>query len=178
MIDRETIIHLLDEIDRAATRRDVRVELFIVGGGAMALAYNATRVTGDLDAVFEPTSVVRAIAREVAETFPELNLADDWLNDAVKGFLPGADENASVLFDRPNLAVTIASPRYLFVLKAMAAREVDEGDLRALWPLCGFEDAAEALDVVEAAYPRIPIRPAVQYLIEAIGAEEGDHSDV
>ena len=38
-------------------------------------------------------------------------LPPDWLNDGVKGFLPGPDRGATVLFDRPRLAVRIASPR-------------------------------------------------------------------
>lgn len=172
MIDREAIVELLMQMEELATDQGVRIELFVVGGAAMALAYNAERVTGDLDAVFEPTEVVRDIARRVADVNPGLGLREDWLNDAVKGFLPGSDPNATVLFDRPNLTVSVASPRYLFVLKAMAARESDETDLRTLWPLCDFADARQALDAVETAYPRVPIRPAVQYLIEALAAEQ------
>jgi hypothetical protein len=49
-------------------------------------------------------------------------LPPDWLNDGVKGFLPGPDPGATVLFDRPGLAVRIASPRYLFAMKVLAAR--------------------------------------------------------
>lgn len=47
------------EIERAFTalgerlvRRDVVADVFVVGGAAMALAYDAARVTRDVDAVF------------------------------------------------------------------------------------------------------------------------------
>ena len=57
----------------------------------MAVAYDTTRATRDLDAVFIPTDVVRQAATVVAE---HRGLAQDWLNDAVKGFLPGPDPDA------------------------------------------------------------------------------------
>lgn len=51
-------------------RRGVVADLFIVGGAAMALAYDRTRVTRDVDAMFVPHGVVieesRAVADELA----------------------------------------------------------------------------------------------------------------
>jgi hypothetical protein len=52
------------ELERAFTalgerlvRRGVVADIFIVGGAAMALAYDAARVTRDVDAMFKPRSV-------------------------------------------------------------------------------------------------------------------------
>lgn len=170
LLDRATLLSLLDELSLEAEARGVRVELFLVGGAAMTLAYDSERSTADLDAVFVPTSEVRAIAETVAANHPELGLDPTWPNDGVKGFLPGEDPNAVVFYDRPHLSVSIASARYLFILKAIAAREVDDGDLRTLWPLTGFTNASQALDAINAAYPRQPIKAAVQYLVEDIAA--------
>jgi hypothetical protein len=39
-------------------RRGVVADLFVVGGAAMALAYDANRVTRDVDATFVPHGVV------------------------------------------------------------------------------------------------------------------------
>lgn len=170
---------LLDAVAAEAERRNVRVELFMVGGGAMALAYNQARTTTDIDGVFEPKRIVYEIAAAVAEANPELDLADDWLNDGVKGFLPGDDEYATVFYDEPGLSVRIPNPRYLFALKAMASREGDFDDLRTLWPYTGYQSANEALDGVQALYPRQPIRPAVHYTVEEVAAraavEAGTH---
>jgi hypothetical protein len=51
------------ELERAFTalgerlaRRSVVADLFVVGGAAMALAYDADRVTWDVDAMFVPTA--------------------------------------------------------------------------------------------------------------------------
>ena len=74
----------------------MRGQIFIVGGAAMALAYSTRRVTKDIDAVFEPKSAIYDAATTVAE---ELGLPEDWLNDAVKGFVPGVDEHPRPLPD-------------------------------------------------------------------------------
>ena len=42
-------------------------DVFIVGGAAMALAYDATRATRDVDSLFVPHGIVLDEARNVAE---------------------------------------------------------------------------------------------------------------
>ncbi len=170
-LSRAQIDELLQRVSNEAIRREVHISLFLVGGAAMALAYSTSRSTRDLDGVFEPKAVVYEIARLIAAETPELNLAPDWLNDAVKGFLPGDDPHASVYFDSAGLSVRVASPRYLFVMKAMAARESDVDDLRVLYRLSGFASANDAVDAVVAAYPTRTIKPNVVYLIEELAAE-------
>lgn len=46
----------------------VRGEMLIVGGAAMALAYNTRRATRDIDAVFEPKATIHQAAQTVATT--------------------------------------------------------------------------------------------------------------
>jgi hypothetical protein len=79
-LGREDIRSLLDDLSAELAARGARAELFLVGGAALAVAYDATRATRDLDAVFIPTDVVRQAAATVAE---HQGLAEDWLNDAV-----------------------------------------------------------------------------------------------
>jgi hypothetical protein len=85
--------------------------------------------------------------------------------------MPGDDPFASVYFDSSGLSVRVAAPRYLFVMKAMAARESDIDDLRLLYRLSNFSSAAEAIDSVVNAYPSRIIKPNVTYLVEEIAAE-------
>lgn len=90
----------------------------------MALAYDRRRATRDLDAVFEPKSAVYAAAGRVAA---REGLPADWLNGAVKAFLPGPDPAATVVLELAGLRVRLASPGYLFALKAAAPQaERDE----------------------------------------------------
>lgn len=170
-LGRDDIMSLLTEVAAEAERREVAISLFLVGGAAMALAYSTSRATKDLDGVFEPKAVVYEIAAHVARIRPEFELAPDWLNDAAKAFLPGDDPEASTFFETPGLSVRVASPRYLFVMKALAAREADEEDLRLLYPLCRYESANDALNAIAAAYPGRLLRASTQYLVEAIAAD-------
>ncbi len=90
-LGREQIRMLLDDLSTELAARGARADLFLVGGAEIAIAYDSARATRDLDAVFLPTEVVRHAALAVAE---RRGLAKDWLNDAVKGFLPGPDPDA------------------------------------------------------------------------------------
>ena len=86
----------------------IEVEMFLVGGAAMALSYSRERTTRDLDAVFEPTTLVYEQARQLAD---ERGLPPDWLNDAVKGLLPDRlDTGPQVTFT--STVVSIIAPQW------------------------------------------------------------------
>ena len=89
---RDEILDLLHELAQRLETTGLRGELFLVGGAAMALAYSTRRSTADLDAIFEPKTIIYDIAATIAR---ERSLPATWLNDAVTSFLPGADPNAA-----------------------------------------------------------------------------------
>jgi hypothetical protein len=164
LLDREGLLTALRTLDEELAASGIRGEVFIVGGAAMALAYDARRATVDVDAVFVPAAEVRMAAARVAQ---RLDLEDDWLNDSAKAFMPGPDPERIGVFEGTNLSVAAASPRYLLAMKLLAARaERDQDDIRILYELCGFTTAAEGLDLVESAYPSHVIAPRVQFLLE------------
>lgn len=104
--------------------------MYVVGGAAIALAYDERRATRDIDAVFEPKSAVYEAASAVAE---ERGLPTGWLNDPVKGFLAGDDPAATPVLDLPGLRCQAALPRTLLALKVLAHRVgEDEDDVRCL----------------------------------------------
>jgi hypothetical protein len=86
-------------LDDELGRMGIDADLFIVGGAAMAVAYDARWATTDVDAVFVPSKEVRIAASRVAQ---ERGLEEDWLNDGVKGFLPGEDVEQVGVFERTN----------------------------------------------------------------------------
>lgn len=180
LLGRSEILTLLHEVAEEASRRDVQIDLFLIAGAAMAVAYSDAQVTDDIDGVLEPRETVMEIARVVGTRH---GLHESWLNDHAKALLPeyrdanvslaqrpSEDPHASVHFDRPGLAVRVASPRYLFVLKALAARASDEEDLRVLWPLCGFRSAADGLAAIERAYPDLDAKDNVRRLVQGLAA--------
>jgi hypothetical protein len=171
-LGREDIRALLDELSQELGARGAKAELFLVGGAALAVAYDATRATRDLDAVFIPSDVVRQAAAAVAE---REGLAEDWLNDAVKGFLPGPDPEAQRFYSSDWLIVDVASPRYLLAMKLFAARaEIDSDDIILLYRQLGFTTVDEGLDLVEQAYPGSPIPAKVSFLLAEIVASMHD----
>jgi hypothetical protein len=96
-------------------------------------------------------------------------LAEDWLNDAVKGFLPGPDPNAQRFYSSDSLIVDVASPCYLLAMKLFAARaEIDADDIILLYRQLGFTTVDEGLDLVKQAYPGRPIPPRVMFLLTEI----------
>lgn len=143
-----------------------RADLFLVGGAAIAIAYDGARSTRDLDAVFLPTDVVRQAAAAVAEN---RGLAKDWLNDAVKGFLPGPDPDAQRYYSSSSLTVDVASARYLLAMKLFSSRvETDAEDIMFLYRQLGFTTVQEGLDLVESVYHGRQIAAKVKFLLSEI----------
>ena len=139
-----------------------------MGGAAIALCFNGRRTTRDLDAVFAPTTAVRQAAAAVAG---REGLGPEWLNDAVKGFLPGPDPAAVRYFEAPGLLVDVASPQYLLAMKLFSSRvEVDADDIALLYRELGFRSVEEGLQLVEQSYPGRPIAPRVRFLLQEIVA--------
>ena len=165
-LDAGAIHELLVDLDAELAARGARGEIFLVDGAAIALAYDTRRATRDLDAVFAPTDVVRDAARTVGMRH---NLVEGWLNDAVKGFLPGRDPDSSRYYEGPALTVDVGSARYLLAMKLFASRvEYDADDIALLYRQLGFTTVAQGLDLVSAAYEGRPIAPKVAYLLEEI----------
>jgi len=146
LLGRDELKKLLTELGELLERDGLKSEFYIVGGAAIALAYNARRFTRDVDAVFEPKSRVYSAAAVVARNN---SLPEDWLNDAVKGLLPGADPDARPVFEAPGISVSAASPRYLLAMKVAAARiDRDLDDILMLAGLCDAKTSADVIDIV------------------------------
>jgi hypothetical protein len=170
---RARIIAALEALGADLGSEGIRGQVFIVGGAAMALAYSTRRVTRDIDAVFEPKAAIYRAAGRVAE---RLGLPEDWLNDGVKGFLPGADQNAIPLPEVKGIEVTTASPRYLLAMKLLAMRfGEDDDDIRILLGQTGTDTAEEALALLARMYPhREPPLKTRLFLDEVLRIEGSD----
>jgi hypothetical protein len=140
--------------------------MYVVGGAAIALAFDERRATRDIDAVFVPKSEVYGAARRVGEA---RGLPDGWLNDAVKGFLTGADAEATAVLDLPGLRCQVASPRVLLALKVLAHRVgEDDDDVRLLARHLGLADAESVLDVVTEVAGARRLTAQAQFFVEQV----------
>ncbi|GAA4239553.1 hypothetical protein GCM10022254_60120 [Actinomadura meridiana] len=70
LLDRAAIADILRKLGDCLARRGVTADIYVGGGAAKALAYDARGATRDIDAVFEPHGIVleevRALVRELA----------------------------------------------------------------------------------------------------------------
>lgn len=164
---REQIVELLTELGAELDAHGVQAQLFVVGGAAIALAFNTRRTTGDVDGVFEPKTLIYEAARRVAARHASDKVPADWLNDGVKGLLPGVDPGKKVILDLPGLVVSVPSPRYLLALKVQAARiDRDQDDIRFLAKECGVSTADEVLAIAEGVIGRERLMPKAQFLVQ------------
>lgn len=167
-LDADGVRALFAELSDRLAEAGVTAQLFVVGGAAMALAYDRDRLTRDVDALFVPAPEVRQIAEEMSGAH---DLEPDWLNDAAKGFLPGADEHPRTVFESESLLVQVPSPEYMLAMKLHASR--DDRDLDDAAILCrrlGYTTAQECVDLLAATYPAGQLLPRHRYLAEDIAA--------
>lgn len=164
-MDRVAILAALTALGEQLQHDGVIADLYVVGGAAIALAYDDRRSTRDIDAVFVPKAhVYRAAARVAAER----GLPVGWLNDAVKGFLLGPDPSPTQILELPGLRVEVASAQTVLVMKCLAHRVgEDDEDLRLLAGKLHLDSAVQVLDLVERMVgPRL-LTPQVQFFVEA-----------
>ena len=164
-MDKKKITACLEEINEALQKQGLSGEICLYGGAVMCLVYEARPSTKDVDAIFKPSREIREIAKNVGN---KNGLGDNWLNDAVKGFL--VEHKREVLFDFSNLKVYVPEPDYLLAMKALASRvdSTDGQDIRFLVKKLGIKTPQEAFNIVEKYYPRQRIKPATQFFIEEI----------
>lgn len=135
MLDRDVLSRAFDLLGSDLARRGLFVEIAVYGGSALMLQFAWRRGTEDVDAVVRDGYDERALRPSVAFVADRMNLAPDWLNDAVGMFTP-LHEDAS-LFEacgtypagsEPGLRVLLARPAYLLAMKLKALSSLDRGD--------------------------------------------------
>lgn len=167
-LTRAQILTLLDALERELARDDLVGELYLVGGAVMCLVFHARPATGDVDAYFEPTGALRRAARRVAE---DHELDEDWLNDAVKGFLSDNGEFEPFL-EREHLRVFVARAEYLLAMKCLSMRLGpefhDEADVRYLLRHLGISRYEAAIQIITRYYPAERFPQKTLYALEEI----------
>jgi hypothetical protein len=166
LLDRHDIEDAFRRLGDRLARRGVVADLYIFGGAAMALAYDARRSTRDIDAVFHPHGIVVEEARAVAA---ELGLPTWWLNEQASAYVArGGDANAPRVFDHPGLRVSAASPEHLLAMKVLAARRRDAEDIRFLVKHLQLENAQAVLALCTEVFPEEPVPDRARLVLEDV----------
>jgi hypothetical protein len=171
MLTAARIIDLFTKLNDALKSRGERGEIGLVGGAVMCLVYNARNATRDVDAVFEPASLIRTLAGRIGE---EEGIGAHWLNDGAKGFIEGTFRRDRVL-DLSSLRVWAPQPEYMLAMKCLSARwdTSDRDDVEFLVEHLGITKASDVLELIESYYPRKRIPPKTQFFIEELFETRG-----
>lgn len=168
-LSRDDILRLLDSLNLELGQAGIRGDVYLAGGAVMCLAFKARNSTRDIDALCRPSAEIREAVLRVAR---KEGLSDQWLNDAVKGYL--SDEGTFDMFlDLSNLRVFCADARYMLAMKCLAMRMgegfSDEADIRYLLHHLSITRYEDALAIIEKYYAldKIPA-PAIAALKELL----------
>jgi hypothetical protein len=139
-LSREQILRALQSLSDQLGQQGITGEVCLFGGTVMVLAFTARLTTKDVDAIFQPSQVIRQLARRIAE---DLHLPDDWLNDGVKGFVSTRHETTTGNLPQfPHLRLTsiwwkVCSRRARYEAQNSGGSRATRSRRRFLRPLSG-----------------------------------------
>jgi hypothetical protein len=167
-LTRADIHRLFVLLDAELAGEGVEGEVYLVGGAVMCLALDARPATRDVDAFFRPARLIRQAARRVAA---KAGVSDNWLNDAVKGFL-GARGEFDPYLELDHLRVFVARPEYLLAMKCASMRLGEEfhdlDDVRFLLRYLNLASVEEALGIVTRYFDEDQLAPKTRLALEEL----------
>jgi hypothetical protein len=167
-LSRSDMLRLFDLLNTELATEGAQGELYLVGGAVMCLALDARHSTRDMDGYFRPTGVVRQAAGRIAA---QAGVPDDWLNDAVKGFLSPRGDFDPYL-DLDHVKIFVARPAYLLAMKCAAMRLGEEfhdlDDVRFLLRYLNITGVEEALEVVTRYFDAERLPPKIRLALEGL----------
>lgn len=167
LLDREAMLELLGALADRLKTRGVRASVYVIGGAAMSLVFDARRATRDIDAVVLEGH--GPLMEEVQRLGRERGLPGSWLNEQAAMYVSRRrDDHKAVVFDHPNLVVAAASPEHLLAMKLQAARATDAGDIRLLLGVLGIDSVVGASDVLDVVFPGTTVSDRARLLVEDV----------
>ena len=166
-LSKKMIQTLFEDLNNELAILDTKADLFVIGGTAMVMAYDARPSTKDIDGIWQPSEPIRKIIKLLSEKY---DIDADWLNDAAKGLMPNVqDENPVVIFDGSYISVSAPSPQYLLATKILASRlDRDEVDIELLVKLCEITNVDQCIAIVDKYYPGRPLQARSKFMVEVI----------
>ena len=130
-LNKDELIELLDQLSERLKGKKTRASIYIVGGAAMALAFDRSRTTHDIDGRIDKGH--GALVEAVHEIAHRRGLPTSWLNDQATPKMPMArDERARTVYASEYLTVTGASGEHILGMKLESGRAFDQKDVITL----------------------------------------------
>lgn len=171
-LGKEQITRCFDALNQKLAEHGQYGEILVCGGASMALLFDDTTVTKDIDAVILSTEMKNDISRYAAQIGEEQSLDEDWFNEAAKGYI-------NLTWDREevskysNLAVYSVPAEQLLAMKLSAARmdARDMEDAIKLMEHLGLQHEDEALEILEKNMPEIILTAKNEFFTREAFAE-------
>ncbi len=155
LLDREALLELLGALADRLRARGVRASVYVIGGAAISLVFDARRATRDIDSVVLEGH--GPLMEEVQRLGRERGLPGSWLNEQAAMYVSRCrDDNKAVVFDHPNLVVAAASPEHLLAMKLQAARAPMPPTLVCYWACWASAVLAERRTCSKSSSPARP----------------------
>ena len=169
-LDRARIVELLDELSKELSFSRTRAQVYVVGGAAIALAFDISRFTKDVDVLI--TRAHEDLIKAAQTVARNNDLPESWLNEVAIGILPArTDPNARSVYYSPCLTVSSASARHLLAMKIQAGRGKDRADIKFLMKHLELQSADEALGVSDELFPGQDLSMVAKETIEQLCEE-------
>ena len=159
---REELEAAIDDLIAELNERRIEAGITIVGGAAIALAYDPTReATRDVDAFYRHRPDVLDAAQAVGE---RRGYPPDWFNDQALAWWPTVgDPEPGTVRTSGSVTIEIASAEVLLAMKLRAVRGTrDLDDIQTLARHANIRSLDEARAVFERYYPEDPFTPRAQ----------------
>ncbi len=164
----QEIQRMFNLLNEDMKKQSLEGEVYLVGGAVMCLVFNARPATKDVDAFFQPVQKIRAAVSRVAI---EAGIKDDWLNDAVKGYLSDKGRYEKFL-ELTHLRIFAARADYLLAMKCLAMRIGEEfhdvADIRYLIRYLNLTKFEDAQAMITQYYPLERFPQKTLYALEEI----------
>ena len=173
-LTRQDMVECFEDIANRIRFKFVKGTIYLVGGAAVAMAYDDSRMSIDIDARIE--SAHGEIQRAILDIARERGWPTTWLNEQPVHYIPRGEDSSSVtVFYHSNLTVRAAAPRRLIAMKMIAGRERDINDIAVLLPyakeLRTVEDMMALLQrmLPDEEYPESTVRDTAEESLRRAG---------
>jgi hypothetical protein len=173
MTREELLVHL-ESLNEELKKEDIYGEIDLVGGAVMCLVFKSRNATYDIDAIFEPKMKIYACIKRVANNYNNFSnnkkLKEDWLNDAVKGYLSPTGE-FNLFSEMSNLKILTASAEYMLAMKCLASRidsPNESNDIKFLLKHLKLTSIDMVVAVITKFYPKTDFLPKTKYLLQEL----------
>ncbi|MCL2091367.1 MAG: nucleotidyltransferase [Micrococcales bacterium] len=144
-LTRDEVLQLLTEVGQVLKEQGLEADIYVVGGAAMALEFDARRITRDVDSALR--SDRDGFWEAVALVAERHNLSPRWINTQATAFFTTEPDDDASEITLPGLRIAVASPEHLIAMKLRAMRNRDMDDLEVLFRRAGITDPQQAADI-------------------------------